>query len=156
MNKMDKKEEKRRGRPRLLDNWTADLLRERSNEYFKKCDDRHSLAVTKDGVIDIPDPMPYSIEGLCVYLDILRREFDAWRKRQDDLGHRAEMIHQRITANRVEGALCGKQNSSFAQFMLKNTNPDQYREKVEVENTVAEEARSIFESWSAAWKQMQG
>jgi hypothetical protein len=79
-------------------------------------------------------------------------EFYHWRKRSDALGLRAQKIHNKITANRIAGALDGTQNSSFAQFLLKNNNPDDYKEKVEVENTVSERAASMFEAWSKAWE----
>ena len=142
----------RRGRPRKEENWTAELLAERARGYFNKCDSRTREEVTKSGLEVVSNPEPYSIEGLCVYLDITRKLFDAWRKRGDDLGERAEKIHLRITANRITGALDGTQNCSFAQFMLKNNDPDQDRDKVEVENTVSEQAASMFEQWSALWR----
>ena len=145
----------KRGRPRLARNWTAELLNERANEYFAKCDSRTRTRYDKEGN-DYEEewPEPYSIEGLCVYLDITRHEFDGWRKRQDELGKRAEKVHLRITANRVTGALDGKQNPAFAQFMLKNNAPEHYREKVEVENTVSEKAASLFNEWSEKWKSL--
>ena len=134
------------GRPRKYENFTAELLNERANAYFRKCDSRTKIKVTKDGeVVQIPDPMPYSIEGLCSYLDILRSEFAAWRKQDSDLGRRANLIHQTITADRVTGALEGRQNSAFAQFMLKNNNPEEYRDKVDVEHSASSELASIFD-----------
>ena len=154
MTAAEKKSEKKLGRPRKLENWTPELLRERADRYFSKCDDHTKPAATKDGLIWIPDPIPYSIEGLCDYLAILRHEFYSWRKRKDDLGRTAELLHQKITANRIEGALMGKQNGSFAQFMLKNNNPEDYREKVEVQSTVSEEVQSILTQWSQSWKEM--
>ena len=145
----------KRGRPRLAKNWTAELLAERSREYFDKCDARTKLACDKEGnMYDVPNPEPYSIEGLCVYLDITRREFDGWRKRTDALGERAEKIHLKITANRITGALDGKQNPSFAQFMLKNNAAEHYKEKVEVENTVSERAANMFDEWSKQWAKL--
>jgi len=147
---------KRTGRPRLAKNWTAELLAERSREYFDKCDSRTATKYDKEGCpYTVENPAPYSIEGLCVYLDVTRNEFDAWRKRTDDLGARAEKIHLRITANRIEGALDGTQNPSFAQFMLKNNASEHYKEKVEVENTVSEKAVSMFNQWSEEWKSLK-
>jgi hypothetical protein len=144
---------KKRGRPRLAENWTAELLNNRAREYFDKCDNRTKMIpVPKVGLVAAPNPEPYSIEGLCDYLDINRMEFYHWRKRSDALGLRAQKIHNKITANRIAGALDGTQNSSFAQFLLKNNNPDDYKEKVEVENTVSERAASMFEAWSKAWE----
>ena len=149
----EKKIKKKLGRPRKSSNWTAPLLNERAREYFDKCDRRTKPVVVKDcGIVDVPNPAPYSIEGLCDYLDITRHQFAAWRKKDDALGIRAQKIHNKITANRVIGALDGTQNSSFAQFLLKNNNPEDYKEKVEVENTVSEQAASMFDQWSELWK----
>ncbi len=149
----EKKSKKKLGRPRKFDTWTAELLNERAREYFDKCDARTKTVVTKDGdLVDIPRPAPYSIEGLCVYLDITRHEFNAWRKQDTPLGQRAEKIHLKIAANRVEGALDGSQNSSFAQFMLKNNNPEDYRDRVEVENTVGREVVGLLEKCVQRWQ----
>ena len=146
------KEKKKTGRPRKAENWTAALLNERAREYFEKCDSRIRTVVTKEGPVQEPHPAPYSIEGLCDYLDITRNVFYGWRKKDNALGIRAQKIHNKITANRVTGALDGTQNCSFAQFLLKNNNPEDYRDKVEVENSVSEQAASMFEKWSGTWK----
>ena len=147
------KERKKMGRPRKAENWTAPLLNERARKYFEKCDSRTKLVpVPKVGMVSAPDPEPYSIEGLCDYLDITRHEFYAWRKKNDALGVRAQKIHNKITANRITGALDGRQNASFAQFLLKNNNPEDYKEKVEVENTISERAASMFDKWSELWE----
>lgn len=151
----EKNLKKKLGRPRKAENWTAELLQERARHYFDKCDSRTRQVVTKDGILQELHPEPYSIEGLCDYLDITRNEFYSWRKRNDPLGIRAQKIHNRITANRVTGALDGTQNSSFAQFLLKNNNPDEYRDKVEVENSVSEQAAGMFEKWSQLWKKSE-
>ena len=140
------------GRPRKAENWTAELLNERAREYFDKCDARTKPVPVKDGLIDVPHPIPYSIEGLCDYLDITRSQFAAWRKKDDALGIRAQKIHNKITANRVEGALDGSQNSSFAQFMLKNNNPEDYRDRVEVENSVGREVVGLLEKCVQRWQ----
>ena len=148
----EKKIKKKLGRPRKSDNWTAPLLAERAREYFDKCDSRtKKVVIPKVGLLDFPNPEPYSIEGLCDYLDITRHEFYAWRKRNDALGIRAKKIHNKITANRVTGGLDGTQNSSFAMFLLKNNDPEDYKDRVEVENTVSEQAASMFDKWSELW-----
>lgn len=147
-----KKNEKKRGRPRKIENWTAKILQDRALEYFKKCDSRTIATATKDGMVNEVKAIPYSVEGLCAYLDITSAQFTAWRKQTDALGERAAKIHLKITANRVEGALDGSQNSSFAQFMLKNNNPEDYRDRVEVENTVDEATKSILEMAVGSWR----
>ena len=149
----EKKIKKKLGRPRKFTSWTAELLNERAREYFDKCDARTKTVVTKDGdLVDVPNPAPYSIEGLCDYLDVTRSQFAAWRKKDDELGIRAQKIHNKIAANRVEGALDGSQNASFAQFMLKNNNPEDYRDRVEVENTVDDRVAGILEGAMRTWQ----
>ena len=151
---MAKKEGERRGRPRKHTTWTAELLAERAREYFNQCDSRMKTVAVKDGVAHIPAPAPYTLEGLCCYLDITVQTFRNWRKMEGDsaLAQKARMLHQKITENRVSGALDGTQNSAFARFMLVNNNPDDYREKVEVGNSVSESVQSIFEMAVGSWK----
>ena len=147
-----KKIQKKSGRPRKPGNWTAALLNERAREYFAKCDGRTKTIFAKDaGPVEIPNPAPYTIEGLCDYLDITRYQFSAWCKKDDAIGIRAQKIHNKITANRVTGALDGTQNSAFAQFLLKNNNPEDYREKVEVENAVSDQVAGILEGAFRTW-----
>lgn len=148
----EKKSKKKLGRPRKFTSWTAELLAERAREYFDKCDSRRREEVVKGEIVEIAAPEPYSIEGLCVYLDITRHQFDVWRKQDTPLGERAARIHLRITANRIAGALDGSQNSSFAQFMLKNNNAEDYRDRVEVENTVAGEVVGLLEKCVRRWQ----
>lgn len=148
-----KNDSPRRGRPRKFSGWTAELLIERSRRYFEKCDSRTAPVMTRNGEQIVPRPAPYTVEGLCCYLDITVQTFRNWRLAGDsELSRAARMIHQKITDNRVSGALDGTQNSSFARFMLVNNNPEDYRERVEVENSVSPEISSIFEAAAASWK----
>lgn len=147
--------QKHPGRPRKEDSWTVEHLEAEAGKYFKRCDSHTKIVPSKDGPIEIPDPIPYTIEGLCNYLGILRQTFFNWRKSDGPLSFAANFLHQKITADRVEGALMGRQNGPFAQFLLKNTNPDEYRDKVELESNVAEDVKSILETWSQSWKPMQ-
>ena len=148
----EKKSKKKLGRPRKFTSWTAELLNEKAREYFDKCDARTKPVPVKDGLIHVPHPIPYSIEGLCDYLDITRQQFTAWRKNDDEIGIRAQKIHNKIAANRVEGALDGTQNSSFAQFMLKNNNPEDYRDRVEVESSVDSSVVGLLEKCVKRWQ----
>lgn len=146
-----KREPEKRGRPRIHTEWTPELLQERAQEYFKQCDDRRKQVATMAGIVSVANPRPYTVEGLCCYLKISVVTFRAWRKNEDSLGEKAAMLHQLITANRVEGALEGTQNASFARFMLTNNAPEDYKEKVEVENTVSEEVKGILEMATGSW-----
>ncbi|MCQ2378007.1 MAG: DNA-packaging protein [Victivallaceae bacterium] len=133
------------GRPRKI--WSTTVLAARAREYFNKCDSRTKKQYTKDGdEYDAPDPAPYTVEGLCSYLGIVVSTFSNWTHLDDALGERARLIKQEITANRVAGALDGRQNPGFAKFLLTNNNPDEYRDRVEVDHGITEEARSIFDA----------
>ena len=144
--KSHKKEKKtRRGRPRKLENWTAKILTERAGHYFDKCDTRMRMVVGKNGPYPVAAPAPYPVEGLCEYLNITQPTFLAWRKKEGELGDAARRIHLRITDNRITGALDGTQNAHFAQFLLKNTNPEEYRDSVEVKNEVTGSIRSVLD-----------
>ena len=143
---------KKRGRPRKPENWTAEALAAKAEEYFAICNRRRREVVVKSKVVTISDPRPYSIEGFCCHIGILRKKFDAWRKLTNSLGDAANMIHQEITADRIDGALSGRQNGSFAQFMLKNNASEHYRDKVEVASSVPEEVASALNEWSKLWQ----
>ena len=146
MRKTAQKEKKAVGRPvkRTPKNDIEELKR-KAGEYFKACDDRTKEVVTKDGTEVVDDPAPYTMEGLCVRLGVVSRTFRQWVKLDTDFGEACKLIHQRITDNRVTGALDGKQNASFARFLLTNEDPELYSEKVKIEATVDGEVHSIFD-----------
>lgn len=140
---MGKGQEKKRGRPRTV--WTPKALKDAAEYYFSRCDSRTKVVMTKKGPLEVENPAPYSIEGLCNHLGITTVTFRNWKADGGALGEMAQMLHQRVAENRITGALDGSQNASFAQFMLKNNNADEYRDKVEVEGAVNDSLRSIFE-----------
>ena len=141
-----------RGRKRVLP-WSADVLQDRAAKYFEKCDSRVKTDVDKDGnVLTVPDPRPYTIEGLCCYLKVTRRTFLKWIKEGGELGERAELIREEIIANRVEGALEGRLNAGFARFTLFNQDPENFKEKVNVENSFSPEASAVLQSWMHGWE----
>ena len=120
-------------------------LKRKADEYFKKCDDR-TKEVARDGdIVEIADPAPYTVEGLCVRLGVISRTFRQWVKLDTPFGEACKMIHQRVTDNRVSGALEGKQNASFARFLLTNEDPELYSEKVKIEASIDGEVHSIFD-----------
>ncbi len=137
---------KKKGRPKASHTWTPKQLNDAAAAYFGRCDERiRKTPVGKDGdIIDLPWPAPYTVEGLCNHLGITSVTFRNWRERQDKLGDKARMLHQKIADNRITGGLDGTQNSSFARFMLTNNNAEDYREKVDVKASVDENLTSIF------------
>lgn len=141
-----------RGRPRL-NPWTAASLRERADAYFRKCDKATRVIIGKDGEeIMEPHAIPYTIEGLCRYLKVTRKEFRKWMQEESEIGREAELIYETIIADRVEGGLAGRINASFARFTLFNQDPSNFREKVEVENSVSPAAAGVLQSWLHGWE----
>ena len=52
---------------------SVEELQDKIDEYFRWCDARKKKFVTKDGqVIDVPDPRPYTITGLALWLKTTR------------------------------------------------------------------------------------
>jgi hypothetical protein len=121
------------------------LLAKRSRAYFEKCDAETKQVVTKAGdVVEISNPRPYTIEGLCVHLGIGRDEFRKWLRRDDDMQTAARDIQLRIEENHLVAAARGETNATMAQFILKAYEPEEYVEKKEKENTSSSPLVSIF------------
>ena len=94
---------------------------------------------------EVPWPAPYTLEGLCNYLSLSTMTLRNWCAREDELGEAARMMRQRVLENRVTGALDGTQNPAFARFMLVNNSPDEYREKMEVAQSLAPELKELLD-----------
>ena len=144
------RDETRRGRPRKLENWTPELFDERAERYFRRCDKRTREVASADGVVEVADPAPYTIEGLCCYLGVSREALMGWAAMPDDLGEACRDALLQVMANQVEGGLDGKQTASVVQFVLKNTAPQHYRDRQETEVAIGREAAGLFEAlgWS--------
>lgn len=136
-----------RGRPRKEANWTGKLLLKHAQYYFDQCDGRKRKAVTKLGIeVELSYPAPYTVEGLCLHLGIATSTFRQWFLDGGDRGEAVALLRQRITENRVTGALDGTQNSAFAKFMLINNEPQNYSDKVAVEGSVDPKLATIFDA----------
>lgn len=142
--------------PEKPDSWTAKNLLERAEEYFKRCDSRTKTVYTQDGEFEEPNPIPYTVEGLCNFLGIVQSTFWKWKKDDNNLElyEAANMLHQKIMENRLVGALDVTQNQAFARFVLLNNDREHYRDKVEVEAGVSAEVASIFNLIHSAGKEL--
>ena len=142
--------------PEKPGSWTAKNLLERAEEYFKRCDSRTKTVYTQDGEFEEPNPIPYTVEGLCNFLGIVQSTFWKWKKDDNNLElyEAANMLHQRIMENRLVGALDGTQNQAFARFVLLNNDREHYRDKVEVEAGVSADVASIFNLIHSAGKEL--
>lgn len=90
------------------------------NAYFAKCDARTKTIIGKDGQpFEVAFPIPYTIEGLAVALDVNRQTILNYEKNEQFFGI-ISRAKERIQANKVEGGLDGSYNPKMATFMLIN------------------------------------
>ena len=122
------------GRPKKYA--TPEDLQEAIDSYFLKCDRNTKLFFTKDGTaIDVPDPIPYTIEGLCEVLDLDRSNVLCYEKDEShaDFHHTVKRAKLKIQRNKVERGLMGTSNPAVSIFDLKNNH--NYVDRQEQRNT---------------------
>ena len=90
--------------------------------YFEKCDNNTKPVVTKEGVVYIEDPIPYTVEGLAGVLEITRFTLLNYEKGDgyEDYFNTVKKAKAKIQQNKVERGLSGKSPSTFAIFDLVN------------------------------------
>jgi hypothetical protein len=63
---------------------SVEELQEKIDEYFELCDNRTTVALTKQGkLIEVPDPRPYTVSGLALYLDTTRQGLINYENRDE-------------------------------------------------------------------------
>lgn len=111
------------GREKLFS--TPELLRAAFEKYFYECDNNTQQVITKDGVlVSVPDPIPYTIEGLCDVLDCDRDTLLNYQKAPgyEEFFGTVKSAKMKIQRNKVERALSGKANATYTIFdMVNNT-----------------------------------
>lgn len=109
------------GRPKKFE--TVEQLQGLIDEYFTWCDGRIETTLTKDGeLIDKPNPRPYTVEGLAVWLDMDRHTLFDYEKLPTHamFHHTIKKAKARVLQNLQERALDGKNNAAVTIFNLKN------------------------------------
>lgn len=103
---------------------TPEELQKKIDEYFKKCDDNTRQVYDKktQEVKTVSDPIPYTVEGLCDVLGCSRVTLLNYGKEPgyEEYFSTIEKAKLKVTKNKVEKALSGKYNSTFAIFDLVN------------------------------------
>lgn len=107
--------------------YTPEELTKKTNEYFKMCDEKEK---------------PYTISGLCLYLDTTRETIREYELREEfvDTIKRAK---QRVENYVEEYSLIGKLNPTVSIFNLKNN--FNWKDKTEIDNNVKVEKTSVSE-----------
>ena len=113
---------------------TPEIMQEKIDSYFKKCDNRTVKQVTRDGVlVNVPAPMPYTVEGLADALgfecmeSLLNYEKT---KGYEDFFSTIKKAKLKIQQNKLERGLLGSSVASVTIFDLKNNHG--YKDKTEV------------------------
>lgn len=104
---------------------TPELLQAAFDKYFSECDNHTEKVLTKDGfLVDVPDPIPYTIEGLCVVLDCDRDTLLNYQKAEgyEEFFGTVKSAKMKVQKKKVERALSGKANATYSIFdMVNNT-----------------------------------
>ena len=135
------------GRPRKF-NSVAEM-EEAIEEYFFKCDARTTPTPIKDiGVIDVPNPEPYTIQGLAVHIGLTTEGMLEYEKRPE-FSSTVKEAKARVEANKVVNMLDGKGFGAGYIFDLKHNHG--WKDKQEVEHsggvgvTISEQGRAFVD-----------
>jgi len=120
------KEKNKGGRPLKFKNPAE--LEDKIKEYFDRCDEWKMVTKIQNGVkLSMNTPFPYTVEGLCVYLDIDRKTLLAYQwEREWSPNNDTEFLHtvnkakEKILQNLKERALMWENNAAVSIFNLKN------------------------------------
>ena len=129
---------KKMGRPLKIGSGTK--LTQQAEVYFMDVEEKN-----KANAPLLLATIPLTVEGMCNHIKLDARTFYRYIERDDDLGHAAWMALQRITQDRVDGALMDLQNPTIAKFLLINNARYFYKERQEVEHTVDNETRTLLQ-----------
>ena len=108
------------GRPRKFE--SPEQMQKAIDKYFDRCDSNTKQIVNKQGEVEVIDaPIPYTIEGLCVCLEVCR---DTLLNYEKDDGYKeffdtVKKAKSKVTERQVEMALSGNSNSTLTIFLLK-------------------------------------
>lgn len=120
------------GKPKT---WTSpEELQYSIDEYFQECNNHKKPHITKDGkVVNIPSPIPYTIEGLCDTLDCDRDTLLNYEKKKgyEEFFGTIKRAKRKIQRNKIERGLTGESVPSVTIFDLKNNHG--YKDKSEKE-----------------------
>lgn len=109
------------------------LMRRWINEFFKRCDEHKLVKVSKKGNrYEYDDPVPYSLEGVAGALDINRDTLYELEKNPKFSGV-VLWARERVSQNRIEQGLSGKQNPLLVKFLLSKNDRVHYDETQKVE-----------------------
>lgn len=123
------------GRPRKFQ--TVEEMEEAIEAYFKKCDARTTpMSLKGVGLIDVPHPEPYTVQGLSVHLDLTTEGLMEYERREEFSGT-VKKAKARVEANKVVNMLDGKGFGAGYIFDLKHNHG--WKDKQEIEQSGTQE-----------------
>lgn len=123
------------GRSKLYE--TPEQLERHINEYFEKVDSkkhRQLVTITKNGdEIYKEKDYPYTIEGLCLHLDVDFQTFLNYRKKKgyEEYFEVTKRAIFKIRDQYVKLGLVGDYDNRLLQFILTNISSSDYKNKIE-------------------------
>ena len=135
------KKKSKGGRP--LKFKSPEEMQKKIDSYFLKCDENTKHVIGKDGDIkEIPFPIPYTIEGLAVALNVDRVTLLNYAKR-DEFFSTIKAAKDKVLKNMSERSLVGDNVASVSIFMLKNNYGYRDTQHVEQETTTFEKPKVV-------------
>jgi hypothetical protein len=105
------------------------------DQYFDWCDANPIIRIEwngKDPVsCDVPTQRPYTVEGLCLHLDIDRATLLNYQKEKgyEEFFNIITHYKRRITENNITYGMTGAYNANLVKFLLSNNT--EYKDKTE-------------------------
>jgi len=126
------------GNSGLSKKWeTPEALQADIDKYFEECDNRVIQVYDKkqQSIVDLIQPMPYTIEGLCDVLDCDRATVLNYQKKPgyEEFFNTIKRAKNKIQRNKIERGLLGEFNPAVTIFDLKNNHD--YKEKQEIDHS---------------------
>jgi len=125
---------------------TAESLQKDVNLYFKKQDDNNKTLLTKDGKkVEINEPLPYTVEGLCIFLECNRETILNYEKQKGYEKYFGIIVNakKKIFNSWVERGITGQYNCNFTKFVMVN-NTD-YKDSQEIKSDNKNETTIKFD-----------
>ena|SRR3990167_3214127 len=127
------------GRPLKFE--TVELLQEKIDEYFHLCDSKTKKIKVGSEIQEIPDPRPYTITGLALYLDTSRQTLIDYTSKEEffDTIMRAKLKVENFT----EESLWVPKIANGIMFNLKNNYG--WKDKNETDFNIKEMPKPILD-----------
>lgn len=133
-------EKNKGGRPVKYD--SPEKMQELIDAYFKKCDEATAHTIIGKGesqlAIELPSPLPYTIEGICYALGMTRQSLLNYSEK-DEFFDIIKDAKDKVLENLSVRALQGTNHAAVSIFMMKNNYG--YRDQQDV--TVTKESFDV-------------